>query len=964
MKKLHFLTSLFFLFSLTTFGQQVTITPAQFNVTDQITITVNLGTATCNQLGTNPTKVYMHSGIGNDVNAFGYSVVGNWGMDDSVGLMTNNGNGTWSKTITPSTYFNLNATQQANASKMGMVFRNTTGSQTLKMAPSCGDFIFNVGLFQVALNSPAANSSTIVNPGGSLNVAATNTNGVANYSLSANGTVIDTANDTSTYAFTHLNISSNQTYLLTITQNGSTQVKTFYVLVNPGTISAPLAAGMVEGINYNPSDPSRATLVLDAPFKDFVYVAGSFNGYNPDANYAMRKDSAPNSTIFFLELTNLVPGEINTYQYWVVTQTPVANSPGLVKTADPFSTLVLSPYDDPYIPANSYPNLPPYPVGQEREVTVLQTGQTPYNWQVQNFNKPKKEDLIVYEVLIRDFDSNRNFQDLINRIDYFKNLKINAIELMPVMEFEGNESWGYNTAYHMALDKFYGTENKFKEFVDLCHQNGIAVILDVALNHAFGRNPMVRMWMKDPDGDGFGDPTAQNPYFNEFATHAYGVGSDFNHSSPRTQQYVHRVLKHWIEDFKIDGFRWDLTKGFTQACNTGDEGCTNAFQLDRVNILKGYADYSWSLDPTDYVIFEHLGSDNEEKEWANYRLNETPSKGVMMWSEMTYQYSQLIEGYAQNATIDRIGHNAHAGFQGKRVMGYAESHDKERLMYNALTYGNSAGTSPLNNLNNALARMPAIAATSLMVPGPKMIWHFADLGMNISLYTCNNGTLNTESDPTPGDCKLDTKPQPQWTQDWLNVTARRQVYNDWARMIALKIGEPVFEGNYSISPDNNNIRQRIYVFDPSLGAPQISNVVILANFSVAAQNVTPDFPFLGTWYNLMDNSTINVTSTTAPINIPAGQFRMYGNRATTLNTDKFDLSESVSLVPNPTNSQFQVNIDTKSVEVYSITGQMIKKYEAGPASKSFDVSTFTNGIYMVKVIDNNNREKTMKLIKQ
>ncbi len=946
------------------FGQQVTISPAQFNVTDPITITVNFGSATCNQMGANPTKVYMHSGIGNDANAFGFSVVGNWGIDDGIGLMTNNGNGTWSKTITPSTYYNLTPTQIANASKLGVVFRNANGSQTLKKAPSCDDFIFNVGLFQVALSSPVANSSTIIAPGGSLNVTATNSNGVANYVLSANGTILNTQNGTSNYSFTHSNITVNQSYELAVTQNGSTQIKKFYVLVNPGTTSSPLAAGLVEGINYNLSDPTKATLVLDAPFKDFVYVAGSFNDYQPGSSFAMRKDATSGSTKFWLELTNLTPGQIYTYQYWVVAQTPFTNSPALVKTADPFSTLVLSPFDDPYISANTYPNLPTYPVGQEREVTVLQTGQTPYNWQVQNFVKPKKEDLIVYEVLIRDFDANRNFQDLINRIDYFKNLKINAIELMPVMEFEGNESWGYNTSFHMALDKFYGTESKFKEFVDLCHQNGIAVILDVALNHAFGRNPMVRMWMKDPDGDGWGDPTAQNPYFNEFATHAYGVGSDFNHSAPRTQQYVQRVIKHWIDEFKVDGFRWDLTKGFTQACNTGDEGCTNAYQQDRVDILKSYADYSWSVDPTDYVIFEHLGSDNEEKEWANYRLNETPSKGVMMWSEMTYQYSQLIEGYSQNANIDRIGHNAHAGFQGKRVMGYTESHDKERLMYNALTYGNSAGTSPLNNLNNALTRMSTVAATSLMVPGPKMIWHFAELGMNNSIFSCNNGTINTDTDPTPNDCKLDTKPQPQWTQDWLNVPARRQVYNDWARLTALKISEPVFEGNYSISPDNNNIRQRIYVFDPNLGAPQMSNVVILANFSVAAQNITPDFPFVGTWYNLMDNSAVSVASTTAPITIPAGQFRIYGNRQTTLNTDKFDLTENVSLVPNPTNSNFQVNIDTKSVEVYSIAGQLIKKYESGATSKLFDVSELSNGIYMVKVLDKNNREKTMRLIKQ
>ncbi|WP_313791260.1 alpha-amylase family glycosyl hydrolase [Lacinutrix neustonica] len=305
----------------------------------------------------------------------------------------------------------------------------------------------------------------------------------------------------------------------------------------------------------------------------------------------------------------------------MVDQTPIANTPMMVKTADPYSTLVLSPFDDPYIPTNTYPNLPDYPAGEEREVTVLQTGQTDYPWQVTNFQKPKKEDLIIYEVLVRDFDGDRNFQDLIDKIDYFKNLNVNAIQLMPIMEFEGNESWGYNTSFHMALDKFYGTEDKLKEFVDLCHQNGIAVLLDVALNHAFGRNPMVRMWMEDPDNDGWGAPSSENPYFNQEARHSYNVGSDFNHSNPLTKAYVKQVVNHWVSNFHIDGLRWDLTKGFTQNCTASDENCTNAYQSDRVAVLKDYADYSWSLDPEHYVIFEHLGTNTEEKEWADYRVS-------------------------------------------------------------------------------------------------------------------------------------------------------------------------------------------------------------------------------------------------------------------------------------------------------------------------------------------------------
>ncbi|WP_396149030.1 alpha-amylase family glycosyl hydrolase [Flavobacterium sp.] len=960
MRRNYFFTFFLALISSLSFAQ-VTITPATFNVDDQITITVSTAAQSCNQIGTNPPKVYMHAGIGDDVNAFGFSVIGNWGQDDSIGLMTNNGNGTWSITLTPSTYFGINATQQANATKLGMVFRNANGSQTLKLPPSCGDFIFNVGTFQVNLSSPVNNSSTIINSGGNISVAATNTGGNASYVLKANGVTINSNASTSSYAFNHTNITSNQSYELQITLGSSTITRRFSVIVNPGTLSQTIPSGLEDGINYNPSDPTKATLKLNAPGKDFVYVAGSFNNYQPDGSYAMKKD--PSTNIFWLELTGLTPGQIYTYQYWVVDQTPVANSPVLVKTADMYSTLVLSPFDDPWIPSTSYPNLPTYPAGQEREVTVLQTGQAPYNWSdaTLNFVKPNKDNLVVYEVLVRDFDANRNYQDLINKIDYFRDLGVNAIQLMPVMEFEGNESWGYNTSFHLALDKFYGTPAKFKELVDVCHQNGIAVILDVALNHSFGRNPGIRMWMNDPDGDGWGLPSTDNPYYNTTARHSYSVGEDFNHQSALTQYYTRRVVKQWIEEFKIDGFRWDLTKGFTQNCTGGDDGCTNGYQADRVQVLKDYADYSWSLDPNHIVIFEHLGSDNEEQQWANYKLGE--GKGILMWGEMYTQYKELAMGFA-NQNITRMGHVSR-GFTGKRLIGYPESHDKDRMMYEAITYGNGGGSAPVNgNLTNALARMGAIGATSILVPGPKMIWHFGELGSNQSIFTCANGSVNDEGANPPGDCKLDTKPQVQWSENWLADPRRIAIFDDWSRMIKLKINEPVFNGDYAISPNGSNIRQRIYVFNNSLPASQLKNVVILANFSVAAQNITPDFPYTGTWYNLMDDTPITVTNTTTAINLQPGEFRVYGNQPSTLSTNNFEMNSNVTLAPNPASGSFTISVATTKVEVYSVTGQLVKSFNNSFSSDySFDVSDLNKGIYFVKAADVNGSEKTMKLLK-
>ena len=903
--------------------------------------------------------IYAHIGV--TLNGAPWQgVIGSWGNNSLQPSLTLVSGTTYKLDLTPTiqSFFGISS---GTISKINVVLRGSTGS------PQTTDLEINVGAFQVNLTAPLNDSTTILNSGAALTVAANNTNGTANYVLKGNGTTLNTATGVATYSYTHINITTNQYYALEVTQGAITTTKNFRVLVNPNTTSLAMPAGLVNGINYNTSDNTKATLVLDAPLKDFVYVAGSFNNWNPSSSYAMKKD--PSSGKYWLELTGLTPGTNYSYQYWVVDQTPIANSPALVKVADPCSTTVLSPYDDPYISSTTYPNLPIYPAGQEREVTLLKTGQTAYNWQVPNFTKPNKDKLVVYELLIRDFDANRNFQDVINRIQYFRDLGINAIELMPVMEFEGNESWGYNTAFHMALDKFYGTPEKFKELVDVCHQNGIAIILDLAFNHAFGRNPMVRMWMNDADGDGWGPPSSENPYFNTVAKHSYSVGEDFNHASALTKTYVKQTIKQWITEFKIDGFRWDLTKGFTQNCTASDQTCTNNYQQDRVDILKDYADYSWSLDPNHYVIFEHLGSDNEEQQWANYRLSE--GKGIMMWGEMFSQYKELALGFS-GQNISRMSHTSR-GFTGKRLLGYPESHDKDRMMYEAITYGSTTGTSPVNgNLTNALNRMGAIGATSILVPGPKMIWHFAELGNNQSIYTCADGSVNTENDATSGDCKLATKAQVQWTQNWLADNRRASILNDWSKLIKLKTSEPVFVGDHTISPESsNNFKQRIYIYNNTFTTAQLRNVVVLANFSPSDLTINPNFPtdvytYPMTWYDLMNNNTaVTITTPTDLVTVNSGRFRVFGNRPATLSSEDYNaFTPDVIVYPNPVKNSFAINQDADSVEIYNLTGQLVGNYAAISADQVINIDYLQSGIYLVKVKTNTGLIQTKKISKE
>jgi hypothetical protein len=379
MKKIIFL----FLLIASVGFSQTTTTPSPAIASGPVTINFNkTGTGLAAYTGT----IYAHIGL--TVNGVTWqNVIGAWGNNTTQPALSQTGTTTYQLVLSPDLFTKFGVPITSSITQICVVFRSADGS--LKNG---ADIFLNVGVFQATLTAPGLNSTTIISSGSSLNIAANNTSGNADYNLLANGTSINTFTGSS-YSYTDMNIVANKSYDLQITQGATTFSNKFSVIVRPVTVSETIPAGLVEGINYNTGDATKATLVLDALGKDFVYVAGSFNNWMPGTTYAMKKDATPGSTKFWLELTGLVSGTNYTYQYWVTDETPTVGSPVLVKTADPYSTLVLNKDEDPYIPAGNYPNLPAYPAGQDREVTVLQTGQTPYAWSTAttNFVKPEKD---------------------------------------------------------------------------------------------------------------------------------------------------------------------------------------------------------------------------------------------------------------------------------------------------------------------------------------------------------------------------------------------------------------------------------------------------------------------------------------------------------------------------------------------------------------------------------------------
>ena len=254
----------------------------------------------------------------------------------------------------------------------------------------------------------------------------------------------------------------------------------------------------------------------------------------------------------------------------------------------------------------------PYPSQGDGYVTVIQTNKPAFQWSSQtlNFQKPNRNNLVIYELWVYDFSPIRNIRAVTARLDYLQNLGVNAIQVMPVAEFEGNMSWGYNPTHYFAMDKAYGTSNDLKRFVDECHKRGIAVILDMVFNHVTGAAPQAKLYW------GTSSIATNNPWFNQSAPHGASVNQDYNHNFGPTRDMFKRVLKYWIDEYKVDGYRMDISHGF---CGSD---CSN-----RTDIMFDYYNNGVKAgNEQAYFILEHWEFGNGETRKLQPMGHELPSK--------------------------------------------------------------------------------------------------------------------------------------------------------------------------------------------------------------------------------------------------------------------------------------------------------------------------------------------------
>jgi len=697
-----------------------------------------------------------------------------------------------------------------------------------------------------------------------------------------------------------------------------------YMFVKNDPVSTEVPAGMVDGINY--TGDNSVTLVLVAPGKNDAFVLGDFNNWLISEEGYMNQ--TPDGERFWINIDGLVAGQEYRFQYLV---------DGTVRIGDPYTEKVLDPWNDGYISEDTYPDLIDYPEGKTTGlVSVLQTAEPEYEWTVTDFERPAKENLVIYELLMRDFLATHHYLTLIDTLDYLQNLGINAIELMPVNEFDGNLSWGYNPAYYLAPDKYYGTKNDLKALIDSCHRRGIAVILDVVLNHSTGASPLAALyWDKNTN-----NVTAENPWYNVTATHDFNVFHDFNHESEYTRAFSKRVMSHWIEEYKVDGYRFDLSKGFTQNNTLGSVSAWNAYDASRVAIWKMYADHIWSVDPDFYVILEHFADNPEEKELAEY--------GMMPWGNMNGRYTELSMGFP--AYLDWGSYIAR-DWSVPHLVTYMESHDEERMMYKNLTWGNSSGNYNVQNPVTAFDRVILAATFFFTVPGPKMLWQFGELGYDYSIdYNGRTGE----------------KPV-KW--DYFNDPDRNRVYRAFAALISLRIEYPAFSSS-DFEIVDEGMKKRIKISHESM------NVIVLGNFDVSSGLVGGDFHNTGWWYEYFTGDSINVTDTGEIIELGAGEYRIYTSERLAVPDipltveDVYDKNYDrwFTIYPNPVDDMLFIDLNedyygrTVDINILDISGRTVYS-AAGFSDSSFDINTLPRGMYFIR-LTTSGRTATQRFIKR
>jgi len=441
-----------------------------------------------------------------------------------------------------------------------------------------------------------------------------------------------------------------------------------------------------------------------------------------------------------------------------------------------------------------------------------------YFWQTTNFVPPNWNNTVIYEMHLGTFAG--GILKAINKLDYLSNLGVNAIEIMPLWEFAGSSSWGYNGAHPFAIESSYGRPNDLKRFVDEAHERGIAVLLDVLYNH-WGPSDM-SVWQYD----GWSENGLGGVYFyNDWRASTPWGDTRPDYGRNEVRQYIRDNALYWLSEYRLDGLRIDGTKWIRAT----DDGGTEL--PDGWSLLQWINDEIDVFDSSSLIICEDLAAND----WMTVG---TGAGGAGFDSQWDVNWVHPIRNVIETVNdADRsmwvVRDSVLAVYNGDttdRVI-YTESHDE-------VANGNARVPEEISpgNAGNWFARKRSTLGGALVLtsPGIPMLFQGQEF--------LEDGYFH-DDDPL----------------DWTKVTTYSGILQLYTDLIALRLNKTGVSAGLSGSSTNVhhvNDNGKIVAYHRWGSGGVGDDVVVVMNFSINNLNsYRIGFPHDGEWFMVFNSDS-------------------------------------------------------------------------------------------------------------
>ncbi len=567
------------------------------------------------------------------------------------------------------------------------------------------------------------------------------------------------------------------------------------------------------GVHYDLTAPDTVTFVLRAPFKPFVSLVGDFNEWHSRSHPLVTDGQGT----WWITLPH--PGETR-YGYYVA-----VDDQSHAWVGDPYATEV---HWDSTGPWAFLPASPPT-----------------FRWTDIQWKTPALRDIVIYELCVRDFSGRwapghpiyGKFPDLTHYVDYFADMHINAVEIMPVTEFPGDSSWGYNPVFYFSPERAYGNPTQLKTFVNACHRRGVAVILDMVFNHAWGDHPYYQMYppMFGPKGQPLAD---MNPFFHHTPKdiNSWG-GVDWDHFAQDTTRHFQDVVRFWLAEYHIDGFRFDWTGGVDYDSNHPMQPGFNPY-----NGLSAICWAAREANPDCILLAEHWVLNGTHPQKTGAKLVAETEMDACWNGDFHHTLDEVLNQrweWEKKNIRHAVGGFRDLGYvRADQVINYTASHDEVRTEHEIKYYtsGNMARPAGMSLDQLALAKGMLGLATLFTAPGVPMLWAGQEFG-----------------EDTPRT--IDFLPL-TWSK--LHQKDHFQHQQLTRRLIRLRRDHPALRSDWIEFYDDDFATTKLVRFKRWDGAGDA--VVVALNFGQASVETGLGFPWNGYWREMMTDRVYQIES--------------------------------------------------------------------------------------------------------